>query len=157
MLDENIVREVHLRNTCIKQKGITICNVDYEKKVVYINKEALMQLSGVTFSRSVRSVKRLKELFEQSIKEHGRVVIYSVLEHVSSSGMTRYISQFIPLITTDYNGKQHATIMCIAREKKIEGCGMDMGFALAYRMYHKVYEYNEKGREYQNYLSHSWM
>lgn len=56
MLDENIVREVHAKNTCIRQRGITVCNVDYEGKIIYINKEALMHLSGVTFSRSIRSV-----------------------------------------------------------------------------------------------------
>lgn len=108
-------------------------------------------------SQADDGINRLKELFEQSIKEHGRVQIYSVLEHVSSSGMTRYISQFIPLISTDSHGRKHATIVCIAREKKIEGCGMDMGFELAYRMYHKVYEYGEKDRKYQDYLSHSWL
>ena len=56
MLDENIVRDVHAKNTCIRQRGITVCNVDYKGKVIYINKEALMHLSGVTFSRSIRSV-----------------------------------------------------------------------------------------------------
>lgn len=101
-------------------------------------------------------VKRLRELFEQSIKEHGRVQIYSVLEHVSSSGMTRYISQFIPLISTDSHGRKHATIVCIAREKKIEGCGMDMGFHLAYSMFMSVY-HNDESHPYQDYLSHSWL
>lgn len=113
--------------------------------------------SNWDMSQAGDGIESLKELFEKSIKEHGRVEIYSVLDHVSSSGMTRYISQYIPLTSTDIRGKQHATIVCIAREKKVEGCGMDMGFDLAYRLYHKVYEYGQKDREYQSYLSHSWL
>ena len=100
----------------------------------------------------------LKELFEQSITQCGQVKIYTVLNHVSSSGMTRYISAYVPVIRKNYAGVEEAQIVCIAREKKVSGCGMDMGFHLAYCLYHSVYEYGEKGgRPYQKYLNHSWL
>lgn len=122
--------------------------------------------SNWDMSQASDGIERLKELFEKSITQSGRVRIYTVLNHVSSSGMTRYISAYVPVIQYEeyYDDKnkvqrmpKQADIVCIAREKKIEGCGMDMGFDLAYRMYHKVYEYGEKDREYQDYLSHSWL
>ena len=40
----------------------------------------------------------LKEVFEKSVVQTGEVRIYTVLNYVSSSGMTRYISAFVPVI-----------------------------------------------------------
>ena len=94
----------------------------------------------------------LKEYFEESIKLHGKVKIKGVLEHVSESGMMRYISLFMPLLTDD--GKP--TIICLAREKKVTGCGMDMGFALAYDLFCEVYG-SDEARPYQKYLDFSWL
>lgn len=94
----------------------------------------------------------LKEVFEKSIKQSGTVRIYTVLNHVSSSGMTRYISAYVPVIGDD--GKPYIT--CIARERRVGGCGMDMGFHLAYSMFMSVY-YDDKSHPYQDYLSHSWL
>lgn len=95
----------------------------------------------------------LKNYFEDSIKQCGKVRILTVLNHVSSSGMTRYISAYIPIIVDG-----HADVVCIAREKKVTGCGSDMGFQLAYSLYCSVYGFNAiKDMPYQDYLSHSWM
>ena len=107
----------------------------------------------------------LKEVFEKSIEQSGKVRIYTVLNHVSSSGMTRYISAFVPVIQYEeyYDDKNHvqqmpdkADIVCIAREKRVGGCGMDMGFHLAYSMFMSVYG-DDKSYPYQDYLSHSWL
>lgn len=94
----------------------------------------------------------LKSTFEKSIEQSGKVRIYTFLHSVSQSGMTRYISAYVPLVV---NGV--AQLVCVAREKRCNGCGMDMGFNLAYNLFHSVYEYGQKGREYQTYLNHSWM
>lgn len=98
------------------------------------------------------STEGLKEVFEKSIKQSGTVRIFTVLNHVSSSGMTRYISAFVPVIGDD--GKPYIT--CIARERRVEGCGMDMGFHLVYSMFMSVY-HNDESHPYQDYLSHSWL
>ena len=94
----------------------------------------------------------LKKIFDKSIEQSGTVKIFTVLNHVSSTGMTRYISAYVPVIGDD--GKPYIT--CIARERKVGGCGMDMGFHLAYSMFMSVY-YDDKEHPYQSYLSHSWM
>lgn len=80
---------------------------------------------------------RLHEYLEKSIAQDGVAQIYTVLNHVSGSGMTRCISAFTPLVE---NG--HARLVCIAREKRIGGCGIDMGFALAYGMCGEKYPFD---------------
>ena len=97
------------------------------------------------------STEQLKEVFNKSIEQSGTVRIFTVLNHVSSTGMTRYISAYVPVIGDD--GKPYIT--CIAREIKVGGCGMDMGFHLAYNMFLEA-DMDEK-YPYQNYLSHSWL
>ena len=104
------------------------------------------------YSNWQMSEDNLKKVFEKSLEQSGRVRIFSVLDHVSASGMTRYISAFVPVIGDD--GVPYIT--CIARERKVEGCGMDMGFHLAYGMFMSVYG-DDKEHPYQDYLRHSWM
>ena len=96
--------------------------------------------------------KELKKLFEQSIAQHGRVTIVGVLDHVSASGMSRHISLFMPLI----NDKGAAVNTCIARERYAGGCGMDMGFNMAYGMFMDVYS-DDSMHPYQKYLNFSWL
>ena len=108
----------------------------------------------------------LKKVFEKSIKQSGTVKIYTVLNYVSSSGMTRYISAYVPVIVyEEYRDEKtglvkripkRADIVCIARERYVSGCGMDMGFHLAYSMFMSVY-YDDESHPYQDYLSHSWL
>lgn len=105
-----------------------------------------------TWSNWVASDESLKSTFETSIKQNGRVVIKGVLDHVSQSGMTRHISLFVPLVI---NGK--ATNSCIAREAKVSGCGMDMGFALAYRVFNRIYGDDRQNHPYQDFLQFSWL
>lgn len=100
---------------------------------------------------------RLKEIFLRSIEQSGRVKIYTVLDSVSSSGMSRHISAFVPVILKDSKGKEYPDMCCIARERYVSGCGMDMGFHLAYSLYCQS-DINEDGKHpYQDYLSHSWL
>ena len=73
------------------------------------------------------------------------VKIYAVLDHVSRSGMLRKISLFIV--------KENEPI-CILRESKVTGCGMDMGFHLAYQVYCQTYGFDSN---YQKNLEFHWM
>jgi len=118
-----------------------------------------------TWSNWEMSTEGLKEVFEKSIKQSGTVRIFTVLNHVSSSGMTRYISAFVPVIRYEeyYDDKgnvqripERADIICIARERKVTGCGMDMGFHLAYSMFMSVY-HDDESHPYQDFMSHSWL
>ena len=105
-----------------------------------------------TWSNWEMSTEGLKEVFEKSIKQSGTVRIFTVLNHVSSSGMSRHISAYVPLIGDD--GKPY--IACIARERYVSGCGMDMGFHLAYSMFMSVY-HDDESHPYQDHMSHSWL
>ena len=87
----------------------------------------------------------------QILKHFGKnpkkeVTIYTSLDHVSRSGMMRKVSAFIMVKNSP---------ICIAREVKVTGCGMDMGFHLAYEIFHTVYKYGKPA--YQQYLNHRWM
>ena len=88
--------------------------------------------------------KRILEFYGKEPKEP--ITIYTVLDHVSRSGMMRKISAFV---------MRDNSPICIAREVRVTGCGMDMGFHLAYEIFHSVYEYGKP--EYQSYLDHRWM
>lgn len=87
---------------------------------------------------------RLRELLEQSPKRgNGRPLIYTVLRHVSQSGMSRDIS----LKLVDENGvlRDITYTAALALGEKVKdrhgawvirvgGCGMDMGFHLVYSL-----------------------
>jgi len=74
------------------------------------------------------------------------IEIYTSMSHVSRSGMMRIISAFIMVENNP---------VCIARDVKMTGCGMDMGFELAYNIFHAAYKYGEP--RYQDYLNHRWL
>lgn len=91
-----------------------------------------------------------RKLAERAMEQEGGTYrVYTVLNHVSPSGMTRWISAFVPVVK---DGK--AELVCVARERKLEGCGMDMGFELAYRLHREAFD---DGVPYQKALCHSWL
>ena len=67
-------------------------------------------------------------------------VIYTRLNHVSASGMTRWLDLFVirddePLRLTWSAAAATGYRYCERRESlKIEGCGMDMGFSAVYSL-----------------------
>ncbi len=73
---------------------------------------------------------------------------YTILNHVSRSGMFRRISLYII--------KDNQPI-CLARESPCYGCGMDMGFELAYNVFGRAYGYTNDNYKYQDKLKHRWM
>ncbi len=98
------------------------------------------------------AAKRIREL---GLDKGDVVHIYTVLNHVSMSGMMRKISAYVM-----HKGEPH----CIAYQVRVSGCGMDMGFHLAYSIYCYLYPYNpapgqlgQKDRPYQKHLRHSWL
>ena len=94
----------------------------------------------------------LKKIITKSQQQNGGTAeIYTVLNHVSSSGMTRYISAYIPIV----DEKGAAQIVCIARERRVSGCGMDMGFELVYNMYFSVMRDDDSRQGYG--FNHHWM
>jgi hypothetical protein len=79
-----------------------------------------------------------------------KVRIYTTCSHVSRSGMMRHISAFVMVDNAP---------VCIARGVRVSGCGMDMGFHLAYCIYCTLFPYNTpegKAKPYQEYLQHQW-
>ena len=64
--------------------------------------------------------KRILEFYGS--KPRKQITIYTTLDHVSRSGMMRKISAFIMVKNQP---------VCLAREVKVTGCGMDMVFHLA--------------------------
>lgn len=86
--------------------------------------------------------------------------VYTVLRHVSQSGMTRYISAFVIIddepVRLDYLLTQIVGWKPSNRQYnrpdgvKVTGTGMDMGFHLVYTLAHAVY-----GDGYK--LSHRWL
>lgn len=90
----------------------------------------------------------LRRVFDMcKAQNDGKVRIYTVLHHVSSSGMSRVISAFVPVVRDG-----HAEIACVAREKRVSGCGMDMGFHLAYTLFCEAYS----GGDYHD-MIHQWL
>ena len=76
--------------------------------------------------------------------------VFTIVNSVSRSGMTRKINAYIM-----HNNEP----ICIARNHKLSGCGMDMCWDYAYRLFHLVYndgKYNSKV-QYQNYRFHEHM
>jgi len=75
------------------------------------------------------------------------VTLYTVLNHVSQSGMHRHISLYII---------KGSVPICLARQAPCNGCGMDMGFELAYNVFLEAYGLN-KDYPYQTKLYHHWL
>jgi len=78
-----------------------------------------------------------KEELSTYMDETGRHVYY-IVRHVSRSGMSRSISFFVvsegSIRSIDYHIKEHLSYKFDRNNGgfKVEGCGMDMGFAVIY-------------------------
>lgn len=89
--------------------------------------------------------------------------MYTVLRHVSASGMSRDIS----LVIADGDGIQNVTHLAAAvlgdkvRESnghhaiRVGGCGMDMGFHLVYSLSHRLYAATHDRAGYV--VDHRWL
>lgn len=100
----------------------------------------------------------------KGILEKGAETVFTVLEHVSRSGMSRSISLHVATAPG-----QMANITGMAAEVmgercdrnyggiKIGGCGMDMGFQLVYMLSSYLYEKDENGRSSGYHLTQHWL
>lgn len=82
--------------------------------------------------------------------------VYTILRHCSASGMRREIGVVALLGQDDFRHPNYATSVALGLTLgksdgvKVDGCGMDMGFWLAYELGQKLY-----GDGYA--LSHRWL
>jgi len=102
--------------------------------------------------------KRLKKLLRK-----GHYKVYCKLNHVSRSGMLRYIDFYTivddrPVYLTGYIDKvtsyKRAPYNARYEGLKVEGCGMDMGFAVVYDLSQTLYG-TKHDQAYK--LSHRWL
>ena len=90
--------------------------------------------------------------------------VYTKLEHVSTSGMSRVISFYVPLLGDTETGElyihslNYYTAQALDMKLdpkhnggiKVSGCGMDMGYHLVSNLAHALYEDASA-------LKHSWL
>ena len=91
-----------------------------------------------------------KDYLKEQLKKVGYVV-YTILRHVSPSGMSRVIACVIILDDKPCDiSYQVADILDWKLDDKhcgvkVSGCGMDMGFHLVYQLSAELYGYKEQG------------
>ena len=98
--------------------------------------------------RSSRTKSVLESLSKAPKDHQGRPVLYTILRHVSASGMSRSIS--VHYFDLEYGDMRQLNYDCALLlglsldEKhegvKVQGCGMDMGFSLIYDLSSKLLE-----------------
>lgn len=107
-------------------------------------------------------VSEMREILGRAATDRdGNVVVYTILRHVTRSGMSRSITCFVVVDgepwTLDYRvskilgwrtDERHGGI-------RVSGCGMDMGFHLVYSLSRSVYSADESDPGYK--LKHRWM
>jgi hypothetical protein len=89
-------------------------------------------------------------LEELGAKRWKMIRFRTVLNHVSRSGMSRRITLYVE---TKYG------LRCLKRDVRVDGCGMDMGFHLAYNVYTRLYPYvnGKQRKQYQDHMKHDWL
>lgn len=117
-----------------------------------LSKKALAALEK---SESIETLRKL-------LAGDAKPVIYTVLRHVSSSGMTRdisliYIKNGEPY-HINYSAAKATGDRLVSRNGhdaiRVQGCGMDMGFHIVYGLSSVLF----KGEERAGYkLSHRWL
>jgi hypothetical protein len=110
-------------------------------------------MSKHTKAERAESLERLREWFPKGS------TVYTVLRHVSKSGMSRDIGVLAPFVSKEYGIQfmhpNHATSVVLGVPLKrdavrIGGAGMDMGYHIAYSLSHALY-----GDGYA--LKHAWV
>ena len=105
-------------------------------------------MTQTKYDRVLDSAARYLE--ELGAKRWKMIRFRTVLNHVSRSGMSRRITLYVE--TKD-------SLRCIAREASVTGCGMDMGFHLAYTVYCRLFPYvkGKQQKPYQEHMKHDWL
>lgn len=82
--------------------------------------------------------------------------VYTLLDHVSASGMSRRITAYI--LMKDEKGEPYP--YCVARELLVSGCGFDAGHEVAYNLFLNVFgmsnDYYRNGGSDWGRAAHDW-
>ena len=104
----------------------------------------------MTTQKQIEKEEAIKEL--KPLIAKGRYVIYTVLRHVSSSGLSRRISCFVIIKNEPYCIDHLISKMGLYKRDlktwdglKVSGCGMDMGFDVVYNTSAQLYGYTHEG------------
>lgn len=105
----------------------------------------------------MKTTKEMKQQARESLKKWLKPgnTVYTILRHVSQSGMMRHISLYVfknnKPVYLDYNVSQLLECPMGKREGlKRDGCGMDIGFDLVYSLSYALF-----GNGYK--LHHRWL
>jgi hypothetical protein len=92
-----------------------------------------------------------RRLKERGAKRWKKINFKTVLVSCSRSGMSRKITLYVE---TPKDG-----LFCLGRDIRVDGCGMDMGFHLAYNVYTRLYPYvmGKQTKPYQDHMKHDWL
>ena len=117
------------------------------------NKLSTKQMKGKTMTKE-EAIKRLKEVIKKGD------TLYTQLNHVSQSGMTRHISvrqiknnyplDWTRLVSVALDWKEAKNRFGGYNGIKVGGCGMDMGFHLIYTLSSVLYDDGYA-------IKHSWL
>lgn len=106
-----------------------------------------------------KAIEGLRSLLEKIEAEMGSATVYTILRHVSRSGMSRNISAFVihenqpHNITYDVSKILDYKLAKNTEGVRVGGCGMDMGFHLVYSLSSSLYGIDDRGG-YR--LKHRW-
>lgn len=105
-----------------------------------------------------------RELLKKTLAS-SQFKVYTILRHVSRSGMTRWISlivfdkktgelldisyQAAKILKWSFDINRHAV--------KVSGCGMDMGFHLVYSLSRELYHQKGKTKDAGYKLKQNWL
>jgi len=109
-------------------------------------------------------IERLRQDFarpEISRDRDGLPIVFTVLRHVSRSGMMRHLSLFVvfngePIEITHRAASALDWRVTDRGHLKVAGCGMDMGFHTVYSLARTVLERTE-GADHGYGLAHRWL
>jgi len=132
-----------------------------------IKKVSLKDFQAMSWDEREALPKKTKEIFERddAIESLKKLLpqgsqVYTILRHVSASGMSRDIS--VVMVESGINDPQIQDITfyvarALGAERnnknggiKVTGCGMDMGFDLIHRLSAKIYGHENRGGYFIN-------
>ena len=133
---------------------------EYKRKATKVS----TKLSKKAQAERDEAREKLRDIISQTQHDRqGNPVVYTLLRHVSKSGMSRDIT--LKVVDKDGTLRDITYLSALAigekprdlhgwRVIRVGGCGMDMGFHLVYSLSHALYE----GRDRAGYvIRHEWV
>lgn len=117
------------------------------------------------FNMIIETKEDAKQFLLNLFKDDQNITLYTILKHVSTSGMMRHIdviyikdnqpinlNYYIEKLGLFKRAKSYATKN--ADSLRVSGCGMDMGYHVVYTLSAVLYGYQNKGA-YK--INHKWL